>query len=238
MSTLVLVRHGQALLFADDYDRLSAVGETQARRLGEYWGRRGLTFDAVYTGPRERHQRTAELVGECCRQAGLPWPEPITLPGLDEHEAVQLLVGVTREVFEDQPLIQQLAQDYRAANGPADRRHSFQKLFELVIMLWSQDEYQDEGVESWPAFRERVRSAVARMTDGGRGRRVAAFTSAGPIAVALQTALGCPDQTALELGWRLRNGSLTEFVFTRDRFTLDGFNALPHLDDAALWTYL
>ena len=41
----------------------------------------------------------------------------------------------------------------------------------------------------------------------------------------------------LELSWRLRNCSLTEFVFTRGRVTLDSFNAVPHLGDAARWTY-
>jgi hypothetical protein len=42
---------------------------------------------------------------------------------------------------------------------------------------------------------------------------------------------------ALEVNWRVRNCSLTEFVFTKDRFTLDSFNALPHLENPALWTY-
>ena len=39
------------------------------------------------------------------------------------------------------------------------------------------------------------------------------------------------------LSRRLRNASLTEFVFTRDRITLDGFNAAPHLDEPRLGTY-
>ncbi len=41
----------------------------------------------------------------------------------------------------------------------------------------------------------------------------------------------------MELNWRIRNCSLTEIVFTRDRVTLDSFNGIPHLDDPALWTY-
>src|SRR5438477_487415 len=49
--------------------------------------------------------------------------------------------------------------------------------------------------------------------------------------------LAVADRTALELHWRLRNGSLTEFAFTRDRFTLDSFNAVPHLEDTSLLTY-
>ena len=46
-----------------------------------------------------------------------------------------------------------------------------------------------------------------------------------------------PDRSALEMAWRLRNASLTEFVFTQNRFTLDSFNSVPHLADPALWTY-
>jgi broad specificity phosphatase PhoE len=75
------------------------------------------------------------------------------------------------------------------------------------------------------------------MEDAGSGKRIVAFTSGGPIGVTVQFALGAPDRAALELNWRVRNSSLTEFVFTRDRFTLDMFNAAPHLDDEALLTY-
>ena len=66
---------------------------------------------------------------------------------------------------------------------------------------------------------------------------MAAFTSVGAVTVSLQVALGCADRTALDLGWRLRNCSITDFVFSRDRLTLEGFNAYPHLDDPGLWTY-
>jgi broad specificity phosphatase PhoE len=55
------------------------------------------------------------------------------------------------------------------------------------------------------------------------------FTSAGPIGVAVQTVLGAKDPIAMELNWRIRNCSLTEFVFTRSRISLDAFNATPHL---------
>ena len=66
---------------------------------------------------------------------------------------------------------------------------------------------------------------------------MAVFTSGGVIGTAVRLALDAPDRMALEVNWRVRNCSLTEFVFTKDRFTLDSFNALPHLEDPALWTY-
>ena len=58
MSTLTLVRHAQASLFADDYDQLSDVGRQQARLLGEFWACRGTDFDEVYCGPRARQRQT------------------------------------------------------------------------------------------------------------------------------------------------------------------------------------
>src|SRR5438552_3423671 len=94
------------------------------------------------------------------------------------------------------------------------------------------------GVEAFAAFRERVGRGLRRVMDvQGSGRRVAVFTSGGVIGTAARLALDAPDRMALEVNWRVRNCSLTEFVFTKGRFTLDSFNALPHLEDPAHWTY-
>ena len=57
------------------------------------------------------------------------------------------------------------------------------------------------------------------------------FTSGGVIGVAVQIALGTPDPSGLEINWRVRNSSLTEFLFSGERLSLDSFNTLPHLDD-------
>ena len=64
-----------------------------------------------------------------------------------------------------------------------------------------------------------------------------AFTSGGFIGVAVQIALGAPDPSGLEVNWRVRNSSLTEFLFSRGRLSLDSFNAIPHLDDEALRSF-
>lgn len=42
MGILYLVRHAQASFLEQDYDKLSKLGKTQARLLGEYWARRGV----------------------------------------------------------------------------------------------------------------------------------------------------------------------------------------------------
>jgi hypothetical protein len=42
----------------------------------------------------------------------------------------------------------------------------------------------------------------------------------------------------MRLAWMVKNGSITEFLFSRDRFSLSSFNSLGHLeDDPKLVTY-
>src|SRR5438094_612712 len=109
MSSLIMVRHGQASFFAADYDRLSDVGREQSRLLGEYWARRGLAFDAVYTGPRTRQRQSAELVGA---SYGSRWPRPVELPELDEFDIGGLLQRVAPELARQDPAFAELMAHY------------------------------------------------------------------------------------------------------------------------------
>jgi broad specificity phosphatase PhoE len=238
MSTLTLVRHGQASFFADNYDQLSPLGEEQARLLGQYWVRRGVRFDEVYTGPRVRQIETAALAGEAFAKAGLPWPEPQFLPELDEHQVDRLMKAAMPQIIETYPQIGPLHADYKQAELPRDKHRSFQLMFEQVVKLWVAGKIEAAGVESWVQFTQRVEAGLKRIVGGGgRGRNVAAFSSVGAITGYLRAALGCDDLTALDLGWRVRNCSITDFVFSGNRLTLEGFNAYPHLEDPLLWTY-
>ncbi len=64
MSTLTVVRHGQARPFEKVSDCLSETGEKQARALGEFWKRAGVEFDEVWCGSLTRHRETAALAIE------------------------------------------------------------------------------------------------------------------------------------------------------------------------------
>jgi broad specificity phosphatase PhoE len=237
MSVVTLVRHGQASFFADDYDRLSAVGEQQSRHLGQYWAARRVVFDEVYTGPRRRQRQSAELTGAAYRAAGLDWPGPVVLEDLDEYDLHGLLHRLAPQYAQQDHAFSQLVKTYRSA-GEADRFKDFQRMFDLLVRYWQQTDSTDAGVESWPAFHRRVERVIRSLQEApGRGRRIAVFTSGGFIGGVVQRALAISDEAALQLNWRLRNSSLTEFVFTAERFTLDSFNGVPHLNDPELWTY-
>jgi broad specificity phosphatase PhoE len=107
-----------------------------------------------------------------------------------------------------------------------------------MTLHWVTSPHSIAGVEGFRAFRDRIERGLRLiMGKQGSGRRVAVFTSGGVIGTSVRLALEAPDRMALEVNWRVRNCSLTEFVFSKGRFTLDSFNGLPHLADPALWTY-
>jgi broad specificity phosphatase PhoE len=239
VSVLALVRHAQASFFADEYDQLSPAGEAQARRLGDYWAARGDVFSEVFVGPRRRQQQTADLVGGAYRRAGLPWPEPVLLPELDEYDLAGLLGRLAPALAGKDQAFERLVAVHRLSEGDVERTRTFQHMLEVLLTHWlTAPAAGAEALEPWSEFRGRVARGLERMTVGSpRGRRVAAFTSGGWIGAAAAYVLGAPDRTALELSWRLRNASLSHLVFSPGRVTLDDFNVLPHLADPALWTY-
>lgn len=231
MAQLVLVRHGQATPFENITDRLSPLGEAQSRKLAEYWIRNGVQFDAVYTGPLVRQRRTAGLASAGGGLAAEVVPE------LAEYDAESILRRLGPQLAARDAGFRQLVEE-SASGGGSDRNRRYQKMFETLMQFWIAGELDSPEVESWSDFRQRVERGLRRLMLGsGSGRRVAAFTSGGPIGVAVQMAVGAPARSALELSWRVRNCSLTGFLFSGDRLSLDTFNATPHLDDPALLTY-
>jgi broad specificity phosphatase PhoE len=238
MSFLTVVRHAQASFGADNYDCLSTLGEEQARRLANYCIRRDLDFSEVYVGPRARQQQTAALVRDVYFGVGLAWPEAVVSPELDEYDIDGLLNRLAPQLARQDHSFRSQIDLYRESEDNGDRPRQFQRMFEVLMTHWQEADDGLAGLETWPEFRERVRRGLRRILDKpGRGRRVALFTSGGVVGVIAQLALAAPDRTALELSWRVQNCGMSEFVFTRDRLTLDTFNAAVHLEEAALRTY-
>jgi broad specificity phosphatase PhoE len=237
MSMLTVVRHGQASFDSDDYDQLSDLGKQQARLLGKHWADQQLSIDVVYAGPRVRQQQSAEQAGIDYKQAGFDWPQPIMLQDLDEYDLNGLFNCFAPKLAEREPEFARLQEVYRNSVGRKDRLRDFQTMFEFLLHQWQIAEPSDE-FESWPAFRGRVERVIRLIQQQSEhGCRAIVFTSGGFIGGVVQHALNVSNRTALELNWRIRNSSLTEFIFTRDRFTLDSFNMIPHLNDPTMWTY-
>ena len=238
MGRLFLVRHAQASFLSQNYDRLSALGETQARLLGEYWVRRNVVFDRICTGPALRHRQTAQLVEEAYRNAGRPFPCSAVVKEFDEFEGEAVLSESLPQLRANNARIRELHYALQWSSDDATKRANFQRLFEAVISMWVNREVTPPNVESWPEFSTRVNRGIsAFLAKSRKGQTAAIFTSGGPVSVAVQRALHLSAPDTLGIAWMARNCSFSEFLFSEERFTLSSFNAFPHLDDESLLTY-
>ncbi|MFZ0276429.1 MAG: histidine phosphatase family protein [Candidatus Sulfotelmatobacter sp.] len=238
MSRVILVRHAQASFLEPNYDKLCAVGEEQARLLGEYWARRGVQFSRACSGPGVRQVQTARIVEEAYRRLGLEFPEVAVMKEFDEYSAEAVLKLGLPQMLENSQEVRGLHRAFEQANDIDERKRTFQQMFEVVISMWVSGGLVIDGVESWPDFCARVDRGIAAIANSAApaGDSVV-FTSGGPIGVAMRRSLHLSHADTLQLTWMSRNSSFTEFLSSGDRFTLSTFNAHPHLEDKDLLTY-
>jgi len=234
---MTLVRHGQAGQMGEEYDQLSPLGVQQATSLGEYWVQRDEEFDEVYVGTMVRQQKSEAAVRAVYEAAGRPWPKAEVLPGLDEYDSNSILGQLVPELAERDEVIAGFRK--RVGDGPNfNHIDDFQRMFEAVVRYWVRGDHGEPKFETWAEFSGRVRDALKNiMKREGSGRRVAVFSSGGPIGVSVQTAMRAPELAAAELNWRVRNGSTTHFVFSPGRLTLESFNTLAHITEESLVTF-
>lgn len=232
MSSLLIVRHGQASFFGADYDVLSSLGKEQSRLLGEVWAAREEPLDAVYVGPLRRHRETEEAFREGYTAGGAELAPAQEIPGLSEMEATALFAQAIARVGPSCPdLPQQLATGQVTPEGHEALRH-MGGIVAKLIERWCQGEDVAEGMEPYAAFERRVVDALQRiMKAEQRGKRVAVFSSGGPICVGVKLALRLDAPRAMALMASITNASLTELRFREGQLTLGRFN-VNHLPRA------
>ncbi|KXV04359.1 phosphoglycerate mutase [Caballeronia megalochromosomata] len=214
MAELYLVRHGQASLGSDNYDRLSEKGVQQCVWLAEHFARNGVRFDRVVTGTLQRHAQTLDAIRRTLPELPV---ECEVLPELDEYDFHALFRALG-------------AEHRHLAEAVAGDPHAFFKALRQVLQLWAEGKLDERVPETWTAFQQRVAAARSAVQQGG-ARRVLAVTSGGVIAALIQQALHAPAAAGIALNMQIRNSSVTHCFFNREAFQLSSFNAISHLDD-------
>jgi broad specificity phosphatase PhoE len=225
VASLLLIRHGQASYGQTDYDRLSSIGEQQARALGRHLASRKL--DAIFVGPLRRQQQTAALAVE----AGTTLPPTTTLDELAEYPAFEILSRLGPRLVREQPRFTQLT------TAPTPKL--LDEAFHLIVGRWARGEWTDDGIERVEHFVARVRAGLDRIIRAASsGARVAAITSAGPIGVAVGLVFGTTHERMVRASVVIRNASISELLFrTRDfawrdeQLSVVSMNLTAHLPD-------
>lgn len=230
MALVHLVRHGQASFGADDYDELSALGERQSRLLGEWMRERGEAPTHIVIGPLKRHRQTAVA---CLDALGTGEPAFDIVDDLRELDHLDILARHDPGLADPAALRALMA-------AQAEPERAFQAVFVSALQRWISGRH-DDYAESWSAFQQRCRSALATMsTPLGEHDSLWVFTSGGPIAAILQWVLEIPDARMLDLTGTLVNSGVTRLRLRGGHARLDQYNTCAHLErhaDPGLITY-
>ncbi|HWK50964.1 MAG TPA: histidine phosphatase family protein [Steroidobacter sp.] len=223
MSTIYLVRHGQASFGTDNYDQLSTTGREQARQLGKHFAELGERIDRIYSGSLRRQTETAELIAESFASAA----PPIAIePAFDEYESDLIL----------HTFAQSLTPEQLAESGwpelKTDRRR-FQFFLERAARAWVDAQIEADEMTPWRSFHRRITAAIANiMRTEGRSKTLLISTSGGVIGTVVAHVMGLSNHTGIELNWAVHNASITRLIYSAEKVSLSMFNGLPHLDSA------
>jgi broad specificity phosphatase PhoE len=213
MAVLYLVRHGQASFTAENYDRLSELGQRQSAWLGEYFAARRTVFARAVSGTLERQRQTAHAILGAMG-SGLAAEEH---PGWNEYSGEALYKAY-------------LGDEWAHARAKGDVRAVYRTI-KAALNAWSEGSLPGPLPETWGGFGERVAAAMHSACAGvPEDANVLAASSGGAIARGVADLLQAPARTAIELNLQFRNSGFCEIFFSPRSMRLISFNCVPHLE--------
>lgn len=223
MSSIYLIRHGQASFGQANYDQLSDLGQQQASRLGQVLNQRIEPFDAICLGSMKRHKQTAI---NCLKGFSLEYEQCSATvdDGWNEYDHEDILRQYRPEFETPQSLMAYMKEQ-------KNPKEAFEADFNAAINRWISGQYDSEYNESWSDFTSRVHLALKNtLLNNPTKKNIAVFTSGGPISLVSQSLLGVPAEKIMQMNWTLLNCGVTKLVSTGSRLFLASLNEHTHFE--------
>lgn len=227
MAVIYLIRHGQATFGDKEYDRLSPIGERQARILGHHLQRVLPRLDALCSGGMVRQDRTAELARDAM---GSERPPLRTVEAFTEYDHEALFRAYLPAYFATDECPVDSLEALMADSKLLERALRF------VLRAWMEGrEHEGPPVTSWPDFCQAANAGLQEILKIYDARsRIAIFTSGGVITAALRDLLRLSHRRALGINLCVYNASITQIYCPRDGGLEDalllGFNNITYLE--------
>jgi len=201
MTTIYLVRHAQASLGQANYDQLSALGQLQAKVLGQYLTTLFEQRPYIVTGTMQRHLRTAELAlqthaSDYQLQSSTDWNE---FDHRDILKQYTVSLGLTEQ-------LQQALEQRKTTPKP------LMTLLNTAMQHWMSGQDDSLYTESWNGFSQRIEKALGELFTVIRQQQchhVVVFSSGGVISTVLGKILALSPAKTLQLNTALTNVSIS-----------------------------
>lgn len=216
MTTLYLVRHGQASFAAENYDNLSELGRQQSAWLGEHFAARGIVFARAVCGTLDRQRQTARAILDAMGSpaAGLTAQEHA---GWNEYSGDALCKAY-------------MGEGWAKPRATGDVR-GFYRIIKAALADWSEGKLAGPLPETWGEFGARVAAAMrSACADLPADAAVFAASSGGAISRGVADLLHAPASSAIELNLQFRNSAFCELFVSPRSVRLVSFNCISHLE--------
>lgn len=223
MAVVYLIRHGQASFGKSNYDQLSDLGHEQSIRLGIALQERIELFDKVCVGSMLRHQQSAN---NCLAafNSSLDKVNATVDEGWNEYDHQDILAKYHPEFASVESMLVFL----KKQDSP---KKAFEHHFNKAIDRWIHAEHDHDYKESWVTFSARVQAALEQvLADTPHSKKVAVFTSGGPISLIAQSLLGVDQTQIMKMNWTLLNCGVTKIVSTNHRVFVSSLNDHSHFE--------
>lgn len=243
MTTILLVRHGQASFGQENYDQLSELGSIQAQMLGQHYATIQRRVDAIFTGSLVRQQDSARHFWKRYQSSinaehsncvpvssaiNINEPDSYILPQFDEFNHKDVFVK-SDPAFSSRAAI---AAEIAKSEVPDMR---LAELFDQAMQRWHGGDNDQDYIESWPQFNNRAQQALEQVRTKvaslnlGRDSTVLVFTSGGVIAAITAQLLKQGSQIAYQLNKSLVNTGVTSITIKEHSARLMSLNEYSHL---------
>lgn len=228
MTTLLFARHGQASFGKSNYDQLSDLGVKQSQLLGTHYANSQRQIDAIFCGSLKRQKDTATHFLEYY-QNGFPnssiLDTPTLIEGLNEFDHQDVFIKYN-------PDFETKAGVLAAISKAPVPKVRLAELFNEAMLRWHSGDHDDDYVESWPQFNQRVQRALQQViaeAEQLQAKNVLIVTSGGVIAAISASLLHQGSSTAYQINRSLINTGVTSVISKPDKTRLLSLNEHSHL---------
>lgn len=225
MSTIHIIRHGQASFGAKDYDQLSPIGYEQASLLGDHLKQLNLEIQEVVIGEMKRHAQTAESSLQKISYSNLP----IIDSSWNEYDHIEILSRLRPEYADIEFIKNEII------HLPEPMKE-FQKIFEAAMKRWASGNYDSEYQESWEDLRNRTFRGLNNIKQRLEpNKTILVYTSAGAISALLSNLMDLDVVGSFKLQWKIANCSISSVKIEDNNIVINGlhvadfFQKKPHL---------
>lgn len=218
MTTIYLIRHGQASAGAENYDVLSPIGRKQAAILGDHLRDISLEFDGIYSGSLDRQIDTATIA------TGISSQELRIKDHFNEYNHSDIFARYL-------PLLAQKNKTMADAASAGPNTMMTLEVFTELMNAWTQDNSeQADAIESWPQFKNRISKGLQEISSShGPRDNIAIFTSGGVICTIMQSVFNATPELAFEMNWGINNASVSRVKLKNEKIHLREYNNTAHL---------